>query len=522
MKRYCLRTVLCISIALSLLITSIHLPVRQAEAFVKPAMKVAAPMVKETVAALLTYHIFSQKQPDVVQACTRMFPPPPQNKGSQLCHSTNATFLVIQAQVFTYVAWACPDLTQACLERLHGKAKSLLKTIENSLRKNPMAFGEMCRVLLTLTGMTIREYCDANGKGIPSISSGSVSPPKNPPKGGTGKTTAGFGGIPHNFLSKLTAQLSKTVYDLLENCPAWLKKIVPFCKESQASEIQARAPYVIEEDPLNKALTRHTLSQNSLDSVNKGQAIRKIAMDTVTELLKVPTTKHNINKKTYFLFELFEFLRLHQHAYMNSDETKSKSRMDGNYPKLIEKLKRQKEENKIFQENFNNLIKNLEKINTRDAKQFISSLKKQYTPIPDRLMGKTYPINPETTFGKAIYEVIRLINNPVDPSKNPRKFHTNTVRLMRMLHILHFENQEGEDTCCLDGHDEFWKNAREYTENTNKDRDTVELTHEDYSFIIKEINKLGTPQAYHYELEKIPNSKVTMYRKYLEKIKKNL
>lgn len=237
MKRYCLRTVLCISIALSLLITSVHFPARHAEAFVAP-VALATPMAVETIGALLSIAMIvysSQKNDTVVrQACTRMFPA--QNKGPHLCIlPANPTFLAIQAQIFTYVAWACPDLKQTCLEKLNGKAKTLLNTIENSLRKNPMAFGAMCRVMLTLIGMTIPEYCAANGKGIPPISSGSSTPPKNPPKGRTANTTAGFGVIPPNFFSKLSAQLSTTVNALLKNCPAWLKKIVPLCQKSQAS-----------------------------------------------------------------------------------------------------------------------------------------------------------------------------------------------------------------------------------------------------------------------------------------------
>ncbi len=238
MKHYSSRTIFRISIALSLLITSIHLPVRQTEALVVAPVVAGAPMLVETIGALLSLAIIvysSQKKDAVVhQECTRMFPA--QNKGSNLCSPpANPTFLTIQAQVFAYASWACPALTQACLQKLNGKAKSLLNTIENSLRKNPMAFGELCRVLLTLAQMTIRGYCDANGESIPSISSGSVAPPKNPPKGGTGKTTAGFGGNTPNFLSKFIAQSSTTVNASLKACPAWLKKIVPFCKESQAS-----------------------------------------------------------------------------------------------------------------------------------------------------------------------------------------------------------------------------------------------------------------------------------------------
>jgi hypothetical protein len=369
MKRYSLHTVLCISIALSLLIASIHLPARHAEAFVKPAVKIASsPMVKEAVAAFLTYHILSQKQPNVVQACTRMFPA--QNKSPNLCSPpANPTLLTMQAQVFTYVAWACPTLMKACLEKLNGKATTLLNTIENSLRKNPMAFDEMCRVLQTLLGMTIREYCEANGKGIPSISStsGSVAPPKNPPKGGSGKTTAGFGGIPHNFLSKLTAQLSKTVNDLLENCPAWLEQIVPLCQKSKVFRVATPATTTNKPVPPKKDVVKSIVTS----------AMEMLLYETPDPKVE-PVTFHLNTYKLHQLLAIFVSKR-------ESDEASIQKTTKFIEGILSMKTPPKTEEDpliRITPHMLTFMLKHLKEINTLNARKYIEWLKETYeSPI---------------------------------------------------------------------------------------------------------------------------------------------
>jgi hypothetical protein len=344
--------------------------VRKAEAFVAPAVKVApklvkvAPAVKETVGAWLTYLIFSQNQSNVVQACTRMFPA--QNKGPNLCSPpANPTLLTMQAQVFTYVAWACPTLTQACLEKLNGKATTLLNTIENSLRKNPMAFDTICRVLQTLLGMTIREYCEANGKGIPSISStsGSVAPPKNPPKGGSGKTTAGFGGIPPNFLSKLTAQLSTTVNALLKNCPAWLEKIVPFCKKK---------------------------NEESKDPKKFDREVKKYALKLIFKLIDLPIDPEKnpmeFHARTYKIYEISSWSLVFPPSWMATAKESDVQKVEFSIYKEMDTIFNgapDKYNNHFLKFHmYQNVITTLQEINTRNAKKLIKLLNTTYKHYP--------------------------------------------------------------------------------------------------------------------------------------------
>jgi hypothetical protein len=201
MKRYFFRTIVCISSALALLLTSIGLPVRQAESLVA-----LTPMVVETVGALIMIAILAPKGSVVHPQCNAMFPT--HNNKNRICDlQQNTTFLTIQAQVFTYIAAVCPALQPACLKKLHENANTLLQNIALSLRKNPQAFRRICPVLQTLFRMTIPEYCAANGYGS---SSPIVAESGTPPKGGNGKTIRIDATLPY-FIPKFISWLKAIV-----------------------------------------------------------------------------------------------------------------------------------------------------------------------------------------------------------------------------------------------------------------------------------------------------------------------
>ncbi len=221
MKRYFFRTVVCISSALALLLTSIGVPVRQAESLVG-----LAPKVVETLGALITIAILAPKGSVVHPQCIAIFPPHHNNKNRICDLQQNTTFLTIQAQVFTYIAAVCPALQPACLKKLHENANTLLQNIALSLRKNPQAFRSLCPVLHTLFRMTIPEYCAANGYGS---SSPIVAESGTPPKGGNGKTMridAAFPPFISKFISWVKAIVDAWVASMKRACDP-TKEMIP-------------------------------------------------------------------------------------------------------------------------------------------------------------------------------------------------------------------------------------------------------------------------------------------------------
>lgn len=226
MKRYFFRTVVCISSALALLLTSIGVPVRQAESLVG-----LAPKVVETLGALITIAILAPKGSVVHPQCIAMFPT--QNNKNRICDlQQNTTFLTIQTQVFTYIAAVCPALQPACLKKLHENANTLLQNIALSLRKNPQAFRSLCPVLYTLFRMTISEYCAANGYGF---SSPIVAESGTPPKGGNGKTMRIDAILPpfiSKFISLVKAMVDAWVTPTKRACDRTKEMLPPACPKN--------------------------------------------------------------------------------------------------------------------------------------------------------------------------------------------------------------------------------------------------------------------------------------------------
>jgi hypothetical protein len=234
MKPYFLRNVLCVSIALSLLITSVQLPLRQAEAFVPvaiPAAGAAATANTATLAqainTLVIIGILSHSKEDQ-KKCAQTFP---NNSKTQFCiPPKNGTLDAFIVPAVAYARVVCPTLAQNCLQELQKKANPFLKNLEKKLTKNPVAFKSLCPVFLTLFGMSIAEYCKANGYDVPNTPSGIGAVP--PKKGGGGGKISSMGQLPP-FLQQIASWVSVAVKRLLDNCPAWLKKLMPFCKEKE-------------------------------------------------------------------------------------------------------------------------------------------------------------------------------------------------------------------------------------------------------------------------------------------------
>jgi hypothetical protein len=223
MKPHFLRNVLCVSIALSLLITSVQLPLRQAEAFVPvaiPAAGAAATANTATLAQVINTFaiigIYSMSSKVYQKKCAETFR---SSSKTQFCiPPQNGTLEAFIVPAVTYARVVCPTLAQNCLQKLQGKANSFLKNLEKELAKNPVAFKSLCPVFLTLVGMSIVEYCQANGYDVPNTPSGIGAVP---PKKGGGKISS-MGQLPP-FLQQIASWVSASMQGLLDNCPAWLK-----------------------------------------------------------------------------------------------------------------------------------------------------------------------------------------------------------------------------------------------------------------------------------------------------------
>lgn len=217
---------------MSLLITSVQLPVRQAEALVSPAASVIS-------YALVMDQLTSTKQPpellrQATQQCIKTF-----NTAKFLssthreeikkawCGSTAVGGTL--EQIGLLINTVC-GFREKCLADLQKTLDRLLKSLGT---KNVINFQPLCTALITLFGQSIKSYCAANEfTGGTSIVS---QPPKGPPsKGGNGtnKTSSTQPPSP-NFLTGLLSRVQSAIEKIWNNCKNLVFRLInPKCKPS--------------------------------------------------------------------------------------------------------------------------------------------------------------------------------------------------------------------------------------------------------------------------------------------------
>jgi hypothetical protein len=229
-----LRALSCGGIALSMVLTSAQLPVRQAEAFVSTAAKATA-----TVAAyaLGMKHLTSSQQPQEVK----------QYATEQCIQTLNgASFLFSTHREAIKKAWCGSTAVGGTLDQIgfliqtvcRGQEKCLanlqktLESIMKSLGKKPTVnFQPLCAVLIPLFKESIESYCEANG-----FTGNTAIVAKGPPsKGGNGiKPTSGAKPPSPHFLAGLWARVKSAIEKIWNDCTnPFIRFINPKCKQNK-------------------------------------------------------------------------------------------------------------------------------------------------------------------------------------------------------------------------------------------------------------------------------------------------
>ncbi len=230
--RHLLHMFSCVGIALSMLLTSAQLPVRQAEAFVSTAAKEIASIAASGV--VLT-QMTSTKQPNeaqqqVTKQCIQTF-----NEASFLssthrkaitkawCGSTAVGGTI--DQIGLVIQTVCSG-QQKCLADLQKTMDRLVKTLGKKVSVNVQP---LCTVLITLFKQSIEAYCKANGY-VTDASTSTGSAGKPPKSGGGIKMNSGAKPPSPHFLTGLLSRVQSAIETMWKDCKnPFIRLVNPKC-----------------------------------------------------------------------------------------------------------------------------------------------------------------------------------------------------------------------------------------------------------------------------------------------------
>lgn len=227
-----LRTFSCVGVALSVLLTSAQLPVRQAEALVSPVAKAFVHIVSS---ALVVDQLTSPQQPQEVQ-----------QYATEQCIQTfnSASFLSSTHREAIKKAWCGSAAVGGTLDQIglliqtvcSGQGKclaNLQKTMERLMKslgkKSTVNVQPLCAVLITLVKQSIEAYCKANGY-VTDASTSAGSAGKPPKSGGGIKMNSGAKPPSPHFLTGLLLRVQSAIERMWNNCKnPFIRLINPKC-----------------------------------------------------------------------------------------------------------------------------------------------------------------------------------------------------------------------------------------------------------------------------------------------------
>ncbi len=235
-----LRTFSCFGIALSMLLTSAQLPVRQAEAFVSPVAKAFVHVVSS---ALVVDQLTSPQQPQEVQ-----------QYATEQCIQTfnSASFLSSTHREAIKKAWCGStavggtlDQTGLLIQTVCNGQEKCLADLQKTMERLMKSFGKkftvnvqsLCTVLITLFKQSIKEYCKANGYAVTKASTSSGSAGKPPNSGGGIKMNSGAKPPSPNFLAGLLSRVQSAIERMWNDCKNPIARwFNPKCKSASPNK----------------------------------------------------------------------------------------------------------------------------------------------------------------------------------------------------------------------------------------------------------------------------------------------